>query len=99
MVNPDRPQWAEKLRFWLTDGGYQSLDQCLGKAHDAATAALHAVEGRIENGMEHLETAGLWALCRIYGHKPVADQCNKPEHDFCVYCLKKMPGTAHGPQY
>lgn len=99
MVSPDRPQWAEKLRFWLTDTGYERLDKRLGAFHNAANTALRAVESRIENGMECVETAGLWALCRVYGHKPVADQCNRPEHDFCVYCSKRMPGTAHGPQY
>lgn len=99
MVTSKRPLWADRLRFWLTDDLFERLDKRIGKAHETANAALRVVEGRIENGAEHVETVGLWALCLYFGHEPVADQCNKPEHDFCVYCHKSMPGSAHGPQY
>jgi hypothetical protein len=34
-------------------------------------------------------------LCRRYGHEPTCDQCHRPEHDFCVWCNKLMPGQAH----
>jgi len=30
-------------------------------------------------------------LCAVLGHEPVPDQCNKPEHDYCVWCGKRMP--------
>lgn len=98
MVNK-RPLWADKLRFWLTDDLYEQVERHVGKAHNAAVSALHAIEGRIENGAEHLETVGLRALCLYFGHEPVADQCDLPDHDFCVYCHKRMPNSAHGPQY
>lgn len=98
-MNADRPQWAEKVRFWLTDTLYERVEKAMGAINKGALAASHAVERRIENGAEHAETAGLWVLCQVYGHKPIADQCNKPEHDFCVYCSKPMPNSAHGPQY
>lgn len=98
MVSPDRPQWADKLRFWLTDDLYEGLEKRISGVHEAANEAMRAIEGRIENGAEHLETFGLWALCRYYGHKPVPDQCGRPEHDFCVYCSKLMPNSAHRPQ-
>lgn len=32
--------------------------------------------------------------CALNGHKPVRDQCGMPDHDFCVFCLKSMPGAA-----
>lgn len=97
MVNPDRPQWAEKLRFWLTDDLYEGLEERIAKVHEGANEAMRAVERRVENGAEHLEAFGLWALCLYYGHKPVPDQCAKPGHYYCVYCLKPMPSAAHGP--
>ena len=28
----------------------------------------------------------LWLLCFILGHQPIDDQCNKPEHRYCVWC-------------
>lgn len=34
------------------------------------------------------------ALCLTLGHVPINDQCCKPEHDFCAYCGKSMPGKA-----
>lgn len=95
----DRPQWAEKLRFWLTDTQYEDLNKVFGKINETAKAVAFAVESRIENGAERAEGVGLRLLCIYFGHKPVADQCDKPEHDFCVYCNKLMPNSAHGPQY
>jgi hypothetical protein len=32
--------------------------------------------------------------CWILGHVPIPDQCCKPDHDFCAYCGKSMPGKA-----
>lgn len=37
---------------------------------------------------------GNWATCKILGHVPIADQCGIPNHDFCAYCMKSMPGKA-----
>ena len=33
-------------------------------------------------------------LCLGLGHVPINDQCCNPEHDFCAYCGKTMPGAA-----
>lgn len=33
-------------------------------------------------------------LCLAYGHMPERDQCGRPEHDFCLWCNKRMPGAA-----
>jgi hypothetical protein len=32
-------------------------------------------------------------LCFFYGHVAERDQCNRPEHDYCVYCNKGMPNS------
>lgn len=34
------------------------------------------------------------ALCFVGGHEPIRDQCNIPEHDYCAWCQKTMPGAA-----
>lgn len=99
MVIPDRPRWAERLRFWLTDELYEGLEKRISRVHDGAVDGLRAVERRVENGAEHLEACGLRALCLYYGHKPVPDRCGKSGRDFCVYCNKPMPGGAHSPRY
>lgn len=31
------------------------------------------------------------AICYLFGHSPTPDQCNKPEHDFCSWCLRLTP--------
>jgi hypothetical protein len=36
--------------------------------------------------------------CALLGHAPIPDQCDKPEHDYCAYCSKQMPGAAHKPE-
>jgi hypothetical protein len=33
-------------------------------------------------------------LCWLLGHYPGLDNCTKPEHDFCLFCHKLMPGQA-----
>lgn len=37
------------------------------------------------------------ALCFLYGHKPVRDQCGMPEHDHCLWCRKSLPFMADTP--
>lgn len=32
--------------------------------------------------------------CLILGHYPIGDQCGKPDHDYCAWCMKSMPGKA-----
>ena len=32
--------------------------------------------------------------CAIWGHQPERDQCGIPDHDFCLWCLRRMPGAA-----
>lgn len=37
---------------------------------------------------------GLQVICQHRGHKPMQDQCRKPEHDYCSICMTKTPGMA-----
>jgi hypothetical protein len=36
------------------------------------------------------------ALCFLFGHYPIADQCNIPDHDYCAWCNARTPGMAEG---
>jgi hypothetical protein len=33
-------------------------------------------------------------LCIVFRHEAIGDQCLRPEHDFCCWCSKTMPGAA-----
>lgn len=79
----ERPNWAKKAWAWLTDGQWDRL----------SSRGVPTEHWRWEFG-DRLQTAGCWVLCQGFGHKPVPDQCDKPEHDFCVYCMKPMPHLA-----
>lgn len=34
--------------------------------------------------------------CLIRGHYPTLESCHKPEHDYCIWCWRLMPGQARG---
>lgn len=36
-------------------------------------------------------------LCLVFGHTPERDQCNNPEHDYCLWCGKSMPNQWKKP--
>lgn len=56
---------------------------------DAVTASQDLLDRKVR---------GLMALlCEGLGHQPTRDQCNRPEHDYCVWCRAKTPGQAHAP--
>lgn len=97
-MTPDRPEWTDRLRVWLTDAQFQRIHDAANVAHEAARAMLHGVERRVSNGAERLETVGLRAVCLYYGHRPVEDGIDADD-DKCEYCEKPMPYSAHGPQY
>lgn len=50
------------------------------------TGPLWAVADRVESAVAK-------ALCLVAGHEPVRDQCNRPEHDHCIWCKKLMPAV------
>ena len=72
-MSKPRPRWANRLKFWLTDTQYDRLIRS------------GAPDGWRWNWRDRAETTGLAVLCHVFGHEPVADQCDKPEHDFCVH--------------
>ncbi len=80
-MNGPRPGWEKRLRFWLTDGQYDLLPD---DASEWAWWWRAAFELAVVRGL----------LCGWYGHEPGPDQCNRPEHDRCAYCLKPMPFKA-----
>lgn len=34
-------------------------------------------------------------LCRLMGHIAIRDNCNIPDHDYCMACQRSMPNAAH----
>lgn len=47
---------------------------------------------------EPIVEAGYWlseklveGVCLIYGHAVIDDQCGKPEHRYCAYCMNRRP--------
>jgi hypothetical protein len=70
-----------RVYSWLSDGIYDRLPQ------DGADWPLNVLNALIER-------PGRWVLCKLYGHEPVRDQCGRPEHDFCGWCNRPMPGGA-----
>lgn len=46
--------------------------------------------------MWRAEDSPVWGhkiICALLGHEPGAD-CALPQHDFCLWCMKSMPGKA-----
>jgi hypothetical protein len=81
-----KPGWGRKVWYWLTDGQYERLFRL-----DYDPPEWHYTwRGWVEE-------AGKKALCTTFGHEPVADQCNRPEHDLCTWCHKLMPNRAKRP--
>jgi hypothetical protein len=42
---------------------------------------------------EYVARPGQWLLCRLFGHIPTTE-CPYPDHDYCLWCRKSMPGMA-----
>lgn len=36
-------------------------------------------------------------FCETLGHESIADQCGRPEHDYCKLCNDTTPGQAKRP--
>lgn len=51
--------------------------------------------GKPDKIFAYLEGPVGWTCCKIWGHEPVPDQCDKPEHDFCSWCMKSTPFQAN----
>lgn len=72
----------KRIMFWLHDG---PISEWLCD---------HNI-GWLDSAYSHLIDAVADVLCALYDHEPICDQCHKPEHDFCCWCHKRMPGQAH----
>lgn len=75
-----RPRWVTNVWMWLTDGQYDRIER----------SGLPDDHWRWEAG-EKLQRMGCRVLCFVFRHKATTD-CHIPEHDYCVFCNKPMPG-------
>jgi hypothetical protein len=72
----ERPKWAEALRVFLSDTVF---DDEYEYPDDGSDDAL----------LDEIALAVNTILCNAYGHDIIPDQCDKREHDFCVYCNRR----------
>lgn len=60
----------------------------------------YKLDGKLPDRVLNLMYPPNWLACKvlgfcwIWGHSAVVDQCMRPEHDFCEWCMKKMPHQA-----
>lgn len=79
------PLWYRRVWFWSSDDQYEYtewLEKRLGRGLP-----------KLWEWQEKVEKSIAWLGCGMFGHYPIAD-CHIPEHDFCCYCRKSMPGQA-----
>lgn len=76
------PPEARRLLAAVSDGVWQHIP------------LVDVSDDTFEWFQDHVETPLRKLLCDTYGHSPTADQCGRPEHDFCVTCETLMPGAA-----
>ena len=74
-----------QLNLWLADRQYDFL---LRFRSNPVTDFLIVTQEWV------IEKPARWLLCRLFGHKPIADQCGDPAHDYCVWCSRSTPGAA-----
>jgi len=67
-----------KLRWWLSNDMYE----------------FNGPDWMLDFMGRFIEEPGLKLLCKLFSHSPVVDMCNMPEHDYCAWCRKSMPGAA-----
>ena len=77
-MTTNRPQWARAIHRFVTD---EVIDAEHGWPDDDSADEPH---DRIEQAMNE-------AMCAEFGHEIVDDQCNIPEHRYCVWCMKREP--------
>ena len=42
---------------------------------------------------EHVEDPVRALICELKGHQVIDDQCNKPEHRYCLICGSRQPNA------
>lgn len=76
----------DALRFAVTDYLWDRLE--------AEGVLANISDGFWDWYDETIEKPVLALICEVDGHDAVADQCNKPDHDYCAICNISMPGQA-----
>lgn len=74
-----------RINLWLVDYQYNFL---LRFRSNKVTDFLIVAQEWV------VEKPARWLLCRVFGHKPIADQCGDHAHDFCVWCNRSTPHMA-----
>lgn len=87
----NRPREADQLYFAVTD-------HLIDKMADHFGDEVLDDEGFWDWYEDNIEKPVKMLLCERYGHEPVADQCNMPEHDHCAWCMGPMPFQAKRPR-
>jgi hypothetical protein len=72
-----------RINLWLSDTQYEWWMRCGAWSDPFVNAQVRLIEKPAK-----------WLLCRLFGHKAIGDQCGIPEHDFCVWCDRSLPGQA-----
>lgn len=76
----DRPKWVRELRTFLDDTIVDFLPE-------------DASEDEIS---ERVREAAMAVVCGHYGHYVEQDQCNNPEHRYCLWCQEAFPNIPVG---
>lgn len=71
-----RPKWAHAIYRFVTD-------DVIDEKYD------FPMNGDDDDAHDRIESATLAALCAEYGHEIENDQCEIPEHRFCLYCNRR----------
>ncbi len=72
-----RPEWIRRLYSFITD---DIVDEALG----------YPMDGTDDDVLDAIELAVNNVLCEHYGHEFVDDMCMKPEHKYCVWCMRRI---------
>lgn len=74
-----------RWRLWLGDGWDEWLwDDDAGEYHWRTEPVVEWLDQHVMDRLQKL-------TCRIFGHEPIPDQCNKPEHEHCAWCRRPLP--------
>lgn len=85
MTRYSRPQrFRRRVFFWLNDDAYELAEKWLGEAR---------ADRFIDWFEPWVERPTVKALCSLFRHEPISE-CSIPDHDFCAYCRKGMPGQS-----
>lgn len=81
-----------RARYWLSETQYNWADWRDGWF--TRKVGCRWVDAVIDAQEKILELPLSRALCRVFGHQPMMDQCMIPDHDYCWCCNQRTPGQA-----